>query len=375
MKGEQQPPPAKRGRYSKKPSKWNDSHVSLLEFNDCFIFKQALLFLGDSLTDVGNIMLVCRSWRELTVACDPVWTRLLIGRYPNLERAKLVEKSSRTFFLRRLQLDCDPRVSVRKQAWPSALRTPSSRLIEQWKPKSVLFFVDILCDSVRIASESYRVRLIVEDDGVHGKVLRPIREVNDHHSDDKSLSSHDDDEEEEEEEEIFHFHDERKFIDVVLRDLKGNVANAAEQLRNSSDTPCKVHLSYQLEGELVPPHNPVVLLSEHRWKLMDWRRTYLYQTDVRGELRDEMYEHDIVEASQYDSSPLLFDPVVDVCVSPRDSLNLGGSHGGMRHYDIRKECILQIGINFENNNGNRATFYPTQLFPTLLSLVEDAIAQ
>jgi hypothetical protein len=196
MKDEQQPPPAKRGRYSKKPSKRNDSQVALLEFNDCFIFKQALLFLGDSLTDVGNIMLVCRSWREVAVADDPLRTRLLITRYPNLERAKLVEKSSRTLFLRRLQLDCDPRVSVRKQAFPSALRTPSSRLIQEWKPKSVLFLVDITCDSVRIASESYRVRLIVEEEGGgHGNVLRPIREVNDPYSDDRSLPSNDDDDE------------------------------------------------------------------------------------------------------------------------------------------------------------------------------------
>jgi hypothetical protein len=163
----------------------------------------------------------------------------------------------------------------------------------------------------------------------------------------------------------------------LLTELKGDVANAAEQIVKGRDTYCKVLLSYQLEGENVPPHNPVVLLSEHSWKLMDWRRTYMYQTDVSGQLRDERmypYDRDIVEASQYDTSPLSFDPVVDVCVSPRNALNVGGSHGGMRHHDSKRKCYLQIGIDFENYRRPRTNFYAKELFPTLLNLVEDATA-
>lgn len=341
---QQQPPSVKRARYSiKEPAQMKDEQLheeALVEFNDCFILKQSLSFLGDSLTDVGKVMLVCRSWRNVAVACEPLWTSLLLQRYPNLKQAQLGTENIRNLFLRRLQLDCDRGAPVRKQAWPSTLRTPSARLIEMWKPTSILFLVDVQIDSVRVASVSRRVQLA--QGGSAGKLLIPVT---------KKRREHD-----------------PNFISTRVNNLKGDVADAAEGLAKDSKIPCKVLLSYQLEGDQVPPHRPIVLLSEHEWTMLDGRKTYQFRTDVSGELSDHSYDHYVTyeqkkasdelkkrDICRYDTSPLPFDPIVDARVSPRNSV---------------KECSLQIGIDF--HTPLEVYDFPTKIFPTLLSLWEDA---
>lgn len=217
-------PSAKRARRSKE---------SLLEFNDCFILKQALSFLGGSLTEVGKVMLVCRSWRNIIAqAREHLWTLLLLQRYPNLKASARLTgtENARNLFLRRLQLDCDSGAPIRKQAWPSALRTPPARLIELWKPKSILFLVDIHIDSVQVASESHRVQL-EKGNGTDGKLLVPvITKEKSSSSDDESFfsdkdvdredprnSSSSDDESSFSDEEVDEY--DRRFISIRVDDL------------------------------------------------------------------------------------------------------------------------------------------------------------
>lgn len=312
----------------------------LLAAQDHFALRQAARLLSSS--DLGSLLLVCRSFNELLTADTELWQQQICCAFPNLR--VLPERrcpAGRNAYIWRLRLQRVVEMPVRAIAWPAGLRPSPADLLKRWQPRAITFLVDVKHQEsgTRLLSASHRC--VLQD----GRLTEADTRAERYFLRDRDCSV-----------DSPFFQGTREYyfpLNVGMETqctADSEVAAASDAVgklqssgREMMDPVKGLHvmLSYSIEGDRVPDQAPVVLLSEfqsffnHSRERSDDTWEADYRTDVEGcwhgaqwfgfktvHGTDEELERSIqvvlAHTRRYGCSPLEFDPMVGLHFSPPD---------------------------------------------------------
>lgn len=349
------------------------------------IMREIIGFLG-SPSEANAVSLVSGYWHELVLGHDDLWTALLKDRYPNLHLLSGgTSKGAREKYFHRLRMHREPYMSVRDVGLPPVLqrKIPGKILLERWKPDAIVFLLDVWRGSQRILSHGWRVSPDdaeeVESYGPFGSNGLPV-EYPDHHPHRNVVKM-------EYKDQLSCSGDLTRILNSVFKELRRK-----EDILDGTDL--YVSVAYSVEGLVVPPHEPIFILSEHSsFFSSNTGLTMDFRTDCKGcwlmssffnqspaeylpLVEQNRFQRDFDLSRQYfaryGSAPIPFDPHIQLLLSP-PGFDESDDSPGVPLYENDSLDVWSYFIEFGFARGEDSQVdFSRVVLPTLLSLWHDA---